>query len=295
MRKILLPAALAASALSAPAHAADRGFYAGIEGGLWLVEDIKADSEGDSIPDFPFPPVLTAAVAVPGGDGIAADLKTGFDIGAIAGYDWGWVRTEGEISFKRANFDQVAIGDDLFFSGKHDADGYVQSFSVMANVLADVPLGAGFNLTAGPGIGWGRLVVHAKADIENNGTTAKLNDETDSGLLWQLTGGIRKSVTSKIDVGIKYRYINTGKRKYDSGFFGDVEGRLKTHSVLASLIYNFGAPAAAITAQPPIVAVPSVPPAPVATQTCADGSVILATDACPPPPPAAPAPEGERG
>jgi outer membrane receptor protein involved in Fe transport len=46
---------------------------------------------------------------------------------------------------------------------------------------------------------------------------------------------------------------------------------------------------------------PVLPPAPApvapATQTCQDGSVILATDACPvpPPPPAPPAPAPERG
>ena len=41
---------------------------------------------------------------------------------------------------------------------------------------------------------------------------------------------------------------------------------------------------------------PPPPPAP-ATQTCTDGSVILATDACPapPPPPPPPAPAPERG
>ncbi len=42
---------------------------------------------------------------------------------------------------------------------------------------------------------------------------------------------------------------------------------------------------------------PPPPPAPPATQTCPDGTVILATDACPapPPPPPPPAPEPERG
>lgn len=42
---------------------------------------------------------------------------------------------------------------------------------------------------------------------------------------------------------------------------------------------------------------PPPPPAAPATQTCPDGSVILATDACPapPPPPPPPAPEPERG
>ena len=51
------------------------------------------------------------------------------------------------------------------------------------------------------------------------------------------------------------------------------------------------APAAVYVAPPP------PPPAPPATQTCPDGSVILATDMCPapPPPPPPPAPMPERG
>ena len=44
----------------------------------------------------------------------------------------------------------------------------------------------------------------------------------------------------------------------------------------------------------PVIAPEAPAPAP-ATQTCPDGSVILATDACPVPPPPAPAPSGERG
>jgi hypothetical protein len=51
-------------------------------------------------------------------------------------------------------------------------------------------------------------------------------------------------------------------------------------------------------APPPVVA-PSPPPPPEApaTQTCSDGTVILATDACPapPPPPPPPPPAPERG
>ena len=61
--------------------------------------------------------------------------------------------------------------------------------------------------------------------------------------------------------------------------------------------YKFGVepPAPAYVAPPPPP--PAPPPPPPATQTCADGSVILATDVCPapPPPPPPPAPEPERG
>ncbi len=51
-----------------------------------------------------------------------------------------------------------------------------------------------------------------------------------------------------------------------------------------------------VAAAEPVMAPPPPPPAAPATQTCADGSVILATAACPvPPPPPAPAAKPERG
>jgi iron complex outermembrane receptor protein len=64
---------------------------------------------------------------------------------------------------------------------------------------------------------------------------------------------------------------------------------------LAGFTYKFGAERAAPPPPPP--APPPPPPPAPATQTCADGSVILATDACPapPPPPPPPPPAPERG
>ena len=59
---------------------------------------------------------------------------------------------------------------------------------------------------------------------------------------------------------------------------------------------SFEAPRAVAMAEP-VAPPPPPPPPPPATQTCPDGSVILATDVCPapPPPPPPPAPEPERG
>ena len=61
--------------------------------------------------------------------------------------------------------------------------------------------------------------------------------------------------------------------------------------------FRIGGAAIVAAPPPPPVVAPPPPPAPPATQTCPDGSVILATDSCPlpPPPPPPPAPEPERG
>ncbi len=75
----------------------------------------------------------------------------------------------------------------------------------------------------------------------------------------------------------------------------------------ARLAYNIGSPRvlgltlrkafrAAPPPPPPAPPAPPPPAPPPASQTCSDGSVILATEACPlPPPPPPPAPEPERG
>jgi hypothetical protein len=68
--------------------------------------------------------------------------------------------------------------------------------------------------------------------------------------------------------------------------------------VRLGLDVQFGGNVAPPPPPPAIVeAPPPPPPPPPATQTCADGSVILATDACPapPPPPPPPEPAPERG
>ena len=63
--------------------------------------------------------------------------------------------------------------------------------------------------------------------------------------------------------------------------------------------FHFGRDAHRALPPPPPVLAPAPPPPapPPATQTCADGSVILATESCPapPPPPPPPAPAPERG
>ncbi len=108
--------------------------------------------------------------------------------------------------------------------------------------------------------------------------------------------------------------------KWDSGLevVGYVNNLFDTNAKLsfdrerggrARLGYNVGTPRiigltlrkrfaeAAAPPPPPPAPPPPPPPPPPATQTCADGSVILATEACPapPPPPPPPPPAPERG
>ncbi|MFL6725827.1 MAG: outer membrane protein, partial [Sphingomicrobium sp.] len=125
--------------------------------------------------------------------------------------------------------------------------------------------------------------------------------DEDGAFAWQALAELRSAISENIDVGLKYRYFQTGKLNF--GPFCriscgttpsfDLNGKFHSHSLMASLIYNFAG--AVAPAPPPPPALPPPPPPP-ATQTCPDGSVILATSVCPPPPaPPPPPPPVERG
>jgi hypothetical protein len=160
----------------------------------------------------------------------------------------------------------------------------------MANALFDFG-GPGLGAYVGGGAGRARV---------------SYSGDKDSAFAYQGIAGVRTAISPNVDVGLKYRYFRTGALNFSDvftingqNFTTDARGKYASHSLLASLVYNFnsGAPAPIPAAAP--APAPAAPAAP-ATQTCPDGTVILATDVCPaaPPPPPPPPPaasSGERG
>lgn len=322
MRKVLL-AAVAASAIATPALARTGSPYIGVEGGILFPRDLNGNANVDYVIS-PVTPVVAGGTDFFQRNAFDAELKRGYDVDVIGGYDFGAFRLEGELGFKRAKRDgfdpdgsflnslnavlnRPSIAPDPGAPGQpaltqndfDDTDGKVTIRSAMINALADFGDEDGVNFYAGAGFG------RAKG---------RALDDGDSAWAWQLIAGVRSAISDNIDIGLKYRYFRTGRMNFVGGPLGfggnrnaivggsqfanafitpELDGKFRSHSLLASLTFNFGAPrVAAIEVAPP----PPPPPAAPATQTCADGSVIMATDMCPaPPPPPMPAPAPERG
>ena len=309
MRKFLFAGAAAVFAAATPALATtDNAGYVGVEGGIL------------------FPKSQTIAGSVDFTNTVPADItrtnvanlkyKKGLDLDFVGGYDFGMFRLEGELGYKRAKADRLQINNTFVTSLNGGAgttyttdtdfniDGSTKVYSGMVNALLDLGGNGGIGGYAGGGVGY--------ASVKNFG-------ESKGGLAWQLIAGVYMPVSSNVDIGLKYRYFrakgNNGSNDFaftgtgtcgptgatypcsggTASFYND--SKFSSNSLLASLVYNFGAAAVAAPLPPPPP--PPPPAAAPATQTCPDGSVILATDVCPapppPPPPPAPVERGERG
>ena len=261
MKYLLAGAALAAIAV--PAQARDHSWYFGIEAGALFPRD---DSLHESGPN--------------GGDLVDINYKTGVDGDLIMGYDFGMFRAEFEGGYKWAKI------SDFDIDGRRlDGNGHTSGYTTMVNGMLDLGQNEVWNFYVGAGAGFGWMHEHSvignfQGDVRDNGK-----------FVWQGIAGVRYAAFRYFDIGLKYRYFDAGTLS-DSG----LSTKFRSHSILASLIYNFS-PAEVPPPPPPPPLPPPPPPAPPATQTCPDGSVILATDTCPmpPPPPPPPAPTPERG
>src|SRR3954468_15765026 len=106
MRKLAIAVELASTALGKPALARDHSPYVGLEGGVMWVEDADVDYDDG---------VLSLANA------ITVRHNIGYDVDLIAGYDFGMLRLEGELAYKHAGVNQLAIDPRIAGGGPGDA------------------------------------------------------------------------------------------------------------------------------------------------------------------------------
>ena len=230
MRKLALAAALATTALATPAMARDDSWYIGVDAGVLLVEDQN----------------MTFSAVPPGGRaGPSIDYHKGYDVDANIGYDFGGFRLEAEAAYKRAKIDLDKMGPEGVRFG-----GATSALSFMLNGLLDFGPDDGLQGFVGGGVGVSRAKV--ASDIVN---------DSDTGFAWQALAGVRYPVTNNVDVSLKYRFFNQDDIElipaYQSvyGQAGSTAStKLRTHSLLLGLTYNFGAPVEAAPPPPPPVA-----------------------------------------
>lgn len=290
VRKILIGMALASTVLANPAMARDDSVYVGIDGGVVFGGSLGSDIDLDDDDDFD------------DDERDVFDLKTkrGWEAALVLGYDFGGFRLEAEGSYKNLNVDRISSDlagfdfDDVTpgVQNRVDIDGDLKVKSLMANALVDLGPDDGlqFFVGGGVGIGW--------ADFEGSFIDEEdaFIDDSDSAFAWQLMAGARLPLSDSVDIGVKYKYFNLDNlsiRNIDENRF---DTGLSSHSVLASLVFNFGGRERVQEVVPQLAPPPpqSPPPPPPATMTCPDGTVIGVNYACPAPPPP-PLPEPERG
>ena len=232
MRKLAIAMALTSTAIASPALARDDAWYIGVEAGASLVEDISYDINGAS-------------------DALIADHDTGYDVDGIIGYDFGGFRLEAEVGYKEAGvttlISTVTIPRPNSAGGINNvaarafggAGGDTSVLSFMLNGMLDFGDDDGLNGFVGVGGGVARVKASYAIDVFGNSL-----DDSDTGFAWQAIAGVRAPLNDHWDVGLKYRFFSADNVSLIDLAGRSADGHYRSHSILGSLIYNFGEPPA---------------------------------------------------
>ncbi|WDF72506.1 OmpA family protein [Novosphingobium sp. KACC 22771] len=264
MKTLIIGALLASSALSGVAQAQNTGPYITFEGGA--VRNERADLRSGN------------------GYEHSDRFKTGWEAGGALGYDFGHFRAEVEAFYHESKLKSASrpLGTPLpngTFDQSNGLSGNTNSRAVMANGLFGLGHWGGLKAYAGGGVGYARTFV------SDGLQGAGLIEGHSQGLAWQALAGVTVPISRTIDLGVKYRYFRPdGAEDFNYSGGGTRHASLRSHSLLATLTFNFGRPAAepmqeAAPPPPPPPPPPSPPPPPPLVQAvCNTGPFILFFD-----------------
>jgi OmpA-OmpF porin, OOP family len=271
MRKLAIGLALASTALASPSMARDGQWYVGVDGGAMLVEDLNLD---------------IGAAPIEG----TANTDTGYDFGGVVGYDFGGFRLEAETSYRESDLRSFAssvpgipggAGPTLAPAGLKKTGGDVNALSFMVNGMLDFGDDEGLQGFVGGGVGVARV------DVQQAYGGPSWLDDSDTGFAWQALAGVRAPISNHWDVGLKYRFFNAKGVDLVDRLGRGVSTRFRSHSLMGSLVYNFGGaepipvvePPMPVPPPPPVITPPPPrPPMPPPAPRCAVGPYIVFFD-----------------
>lgn len=257
MKKLAFLLASAAAVAAVPVQAREGQLYLGIEGGVSFDDQVTVDIDNNRADGL----LDNAAFA---------DTNLGIDGDVILGYDFGAFRLEAEGGYKQAGYESLTVVNSGILPGnltvpsgtvvQNDRD--LKILSGMINGLIEFGKDDGLQIYGGGGVGLARLSL--PVEVAGIGTVV---DDNATDFAWQLIGGLRFPVNDNIDFGVKYRYFVAENFGLEAANGRALDVDYTAHSVLASLVYNFGgapapAPVIAAPAQPAPVIAPPPPPRP---------------------------------
>jgi opacity protein-like surface antigen len=247
------------------------------------------------------------------GNGCEDDNDEGVTYGVHAGYDF--------------DFGPVVLGALVEYDRSNIEDAVTAFSTTPANYSLNRKLRGTLGVRGRLGLDAGAFLPYVtvglvRARIKNNFTTTNtanafaLNEGSHRETGYRVGGGA-ETMVGQLSLGLLYLYTNVKDRDArvtvtrgtapatnpfvllnpNGTVFRRSDDRFKTHSLSLTASLRFGGRAAAPPPPPAAPVAPPPPAPPPPTQTCPDGSVVLATDQCPalPPPPPPPAPAPERG
>ncbi|MHB9097149.1 MAG: outer membrane protein [Syntrophales bacterium] len=166
---------------------------------------------------FPVDMDVTSTQYVPGVQTFndRVEFDPGINIGGAGGYDFGYLRIEGELSYKNAEMSSIV--EKTSQTRFANVDGRVGVFALMGNAFLDLRNPSPVTPYIGGGVGLAtlRLSNTDGTDTKTGFRTRLYDSDDDTVFAYQAGAGLEIAFTQRLSLDIGYRYFGTAKAKFN--------------------------------------------------------------------------------
>ncbi len=167
------------------------------------------------------------------------EFDTGINIGGAGGFDFGFLRIEGELSYK--NGEMSSITEKISQTRFANVDGRVGVFAIMGNAFLDLRNPSPVTPYIGGGVGLATLrLSDTYGTNANTGFRTRLYaSDDDTVFAYQAGAGLEIAFTQMLSLDIGYRYFGTAKAKFNRHEFTAAELKFESHNASVGFRFKF--------------------------------------------------------
>ena len=166
------------------------------------------------------------------------EFDTGVYTGFTGGYDFGFVRLEGELSYRYNEIDSITGLSSVYKFHPYDSD--IGAFATMFNVFFDLHNSTRVTPYLGGGIGVAVLTL--SNDYWGGGSYYYSSDDhsDDTVFAYQFGGGVDIALNRNMSLDVGYRYFKTDDAQIDSDYLPLTSSfEYESHNVMVGFKYKF--------------------------------------------------------
>ena len=162
-------------------------------------------------------------------------FDTGIYTGGTVGYDFGFVRLEGELSYRYADLDTITFAGGGSFNA---SEGGVGVFATMFNVFFDMHNSTRFTPYLGGGIGFAGIYLDDTYGCGPQGCGLLYGYSDDTVFATQVGAGVDIAINNRYSIDLGYRYFIAEEAQLDSDI-GTNNFQFESHNAMIGFKMKF--------------------------------------------------------
>lgn len=164
------------------------------------------------------------------------EFDPGLSIGGTGGYDFGFLRLEGELSYKYAEISRITEDTGFRFG---NVDGNLGALAMMFNAFFDLHNESPVTPYWGGGIGFASLYLSNTFGTDTGGRVLLYPSDDTTVFAYQAGGGLEIAIHRKLSLDLGYRYFGTAKGTFDTDINSNIDLKFESHNATMGVRVKF--------------------------------------------------------